>query len=181
MLKNAILILDRINTLLVNSFAYIAGIMVILLMLVITSDVALRYLTGKTITWAFESSEYVLLYITFLGTTWLLRHDNHVKLDVIATKLSPRKAIYLNIFASFLLVITCALLLWYGAGTTIDAFESSSNYIKYYTLPKGMFLIIIPIASVLLLIESIKRTYSYIRQLLEIGHPEQEIEKPAKV
>ncbi len=151
----------------VSSLAFLAGILVIFLMLVIFVDVTLRYVTGYSISWAFEASEYTLLYVTFLGTAWLLKRDAHVKLDILLNWLEPRPKAYLNLIASIMLIIVCILLLWFGADSTIDNFQRHVTSVKYYAPPKWVFLVIIPVGSFLLTIEAVKKTCSCIRQVMK--------------
>lgn len=164
-LKKAISILDRIYNGCVDSLFHVAEALVIILMLVIVADVILRYSVKSPITWGFEFSEYTLLYLTFLGTAWLLRSDGHVKLDVLVNALKPVPQAYLNFIASIILVITCILLLWYGATSTADNFQRGITSVKYYSIPKFIFLIIIPIGSFLLIIQALKRTSNSFRLL----------------
>lgn len=135
------------------------------MMAYICVDVTIRYLISRPITWAFEATEYSLLYITFLGTAWLLRKEGHVKLDIVLNALEPRARTVLNIITSVILAIVCFLLTWYGTESTIDHFQRSVTSVKYYTLPQFMFIIVIPLGGFLLFIQSIKRTYGYIQQI----------------
>lgn len=134
-------------------------------MFFIFADVTLKYLINRPITWVFEATEYSLLYITFLGTAWLLKKDGHVKLDIVLNALQPRARTVLNIITSILLAIVCLLLTWYGTESTIDHFQRGVTSVKYYETPLFAYLIIIPIAGFLLFIQSIKRTYGYIKQI----------------
>lgn len=168
-MKKSILILDRIYNFCIDYLFYLAGVLVIALMLVVVADVTLRYSVKTPITWGFEFSEYTLLYMTFLATAWLLRSDGHVKMDILRSFLKPRPQAYLSFIASILLVIACFLLLWYGVSSTADNFQRGVLSVKYYSVPKFIFLIIIPIGSLLLLIQAVKRTYSSFRS---IKHPE---------
>ena len=142
-----------------------AGALVVIITFSISADVTLRYGIGQPITWVFEATEYSLLYITFLGTAWLLKKDGHVKLDIVLNMLKPKAQAILNVITSILLILVCFALTWYGTETTIDHFVRGVTSIKYYEPPIFIFLIIIPIAGFLLLIQSIKRTYGYIQQI----------------
>ena len=133
------------------------------MMLAIFADVTLRYFLDRPITWAFEATEYSLLYITFLGTAWLLKREGHVKLDLVLNWLEPRAQTYLNVITSILLAIVCLFLVWYGAHATWDNFQRGVLSVKYYSLPKFAFLAVIPVGGFFLFVQSVKRTYSYLR------------------
>lgn len=134
-------------------------------MVAIFSDVALRFFLNTPIKWVFEATEYALLYITFLGTAWLLKKEGHVRLDIVLNMLKPGARTWLNIISSVMLAIVCFLLAWYGTELTIDYIQRDITWIKYYTLPLWIFIIVIPVGGFLLFIQSLKRTYGYIQQL----------------
>lgn len=164
-MKKIISVLDRIYNRCIDYLFHLAEVLVIILMLVVVADVTIRYTMRGAISWGFEFTEYSLVYMTFLGTAWLLRNNGHVKMDVFHNVLRPVPKAYLSFVACVILVITCALLLWYGASSTIDNIQNNVMSVKYYSVPKFIFIIIIPISSFLLLIQALKKTVSSYRLL----------------
>jgi C4-dicarboxylate transporter DctQ subunit len=157
-LKKIITALDNMYNRCIDYLFYISEALVIILMLIIVADVTIRYTLRGSIPWGFEFSEYTMVYLTFLGTAWLLRNNGHVKMDILNNILKPIPNAYLNFIACIILVITCAMLLWYGTASTIDSMQSNLMSVKYYSIPKFIFIIIIPISSFLLIIQAIKHT-----------------------
>lgn len=145
----------------IGSLAFLAGVLIIVIMLSVFVDVTLRYFLNRPIVWVLEASEYTLVYVTFLGTAWLLSKDGHVKVDIIVSALKPRAQTYLNLATSVLMVIICGLLVWYGTQTTLSHFHRHIMSLKYFSTPKFALLAIIPAGSLLLLIESVRRAYGY--------------------
>ncbi len=143
--------------------AIVAGALVIGLMVCISADVTARYLFKSPISWVFESTEYGLLYITFLGAAWLLRRDGHVRVDVVLNRLSPQPRLILEIITFLILAGICFMLFWYGTQVTIDNFKRGILSVKYYEVPKFIFLAVIPLGSLLLFIESIKKIINQYR------------------
>jgi len=82
--------LHRFLDLLNSVMAGIAATMVIFMMLAISYSVMMRYLFNRPIAWIVEISSYLMLYITFLGTAWLLRRDGHVEIDLFTMMMKPR-------------------------------------------------------------------------------------------
>ena len=134
-------------------------------MLSVCADVTLRYLFKRPLTWVLEGTEYALLYITFLVAAWLLKREGHVTVDIVPNRLEPKSRAILNFATSIVLVIVCCLLVWYGSQSTLENFQKGLLSVRYYELPKFAFLIIIPVGSFFLLIQSLKRTYSHFRQI----------------
>ena len=132
------------------------------MLLVIVADVIIRYTSNNTIVWGFEFTEYAMVYLTFLGTAWVLKNNDHVSMEVLVVSLKPRPKAVLNFVASLLLVAACFMLLWYGASSTIGNIQNHILSVKYYSMPMYILIIVIPISSFLLLIQAIKnvpRTY----------------------
>ncbi len=115
--------------------------------------------------WVLEGTEYALLYITFLVAAWLLKKEGHVKVDIVLNQLGPRARAILNFATSIILAVLCLLLVWYGAQSTLENFQKGLLSVRYYELPKFVFLIIIPVGSFFLLIQSLKRTCNHFRQI----------------
>jgi C4-dicarboxylate transporter DctQ subunit len=47
------------------------------------TEILMRYFLNRPQIWAVEVTEYTMLYITFLGSAWLLREEGHVKMDIL--------------------------------------------------------------------------------------------------
>ena len=132
-------------------------------MLCVSADVILRSVLNRPITWVNEGTEYSLLYITFLGAAWLLKKEGHVRVDIVLNRLEPRTRGILNVVTSVILAVVCFLLVWYGTQSTLDNFQRGILSVRYYELPKFAFLAVIPLGSLLLFIESLKKTCGFIQ------------------
>ena len=53
----------------------ISGIIIVLIMLAVCANVIMRYFLNRPIVGIDEISEYLLLFITFIGSAWLLREE----------------------------------------------------------------------------------------------------------
>jgi len=58
--------------------------------LLVCTDVFLRLFFDKSIPWTTEISEALILYMTFLGTEKVLRENNHVKVDILTSRVSEK-------------------------------------------------------------------------------------------
>jgi len=149
----------------INFMAFLAGILVIFIMLTVSINVALRYFLNHPLGWVLEGSEYALLYITFLGAAWLLKKEGHVKMSVILDLLKPRAQAYVNVINSIIMAIICCLLVWYGTQGTLYTLQYNILSVRYLSLPKFVFLAIIPVGSFFLFTQSVKRTHVYLQLL----------------
>ena len=117
-LKRIAAIFDSTN----NVLAFLSGILLIYIMLSVSTEVTVRYLGHPTI-WVVEVATYALLFMTFLGTAWLLRHEGHVRMEIVLNRFSPRTQTLINIITSSLGTITCLIITWYGVEVTWEHFQ----------------------------------------------------------
>ncbi len=143
--------------------ALVVGVLLILLMLSISYVVTVRYILGWTIRGIFEWWEYSLLFITFLGSAWVLRRRAHVVLDIAISHLEPRAQVIVNIITSILGIILCLILTGYGAWASYLDAKSDYHIIAELMVPRFPILMAIPLGSFLLSIEFLRRTLRYIR------------------
>lgn len=155
-----IAILDSTN----DFLALMASVLLIFLMLSISADVVMRYFLKSPMIWVLESSEFSLLFITFLGAAWLLKTDGHIKLEILLTRLTPRTQALLNAVTSILGAIACLATAWYSAQSTWGLFQISAVTVTNLRLPKGPIVAIIPIGSFLLFLQFLRRSFEHFKK-----------------
>jgi len=152
-------IFDRVNDVCV----FLAILLLIYPMITISADALMRYLLNQPQKWVSETTELCLPLITFLGSAWLLKRDEHVKMDIVLNRLSPRQLTIVNIITSILGAIICLTLVLYGAKVSWEQFQ-----INYFTplleIPTAPLLAIIPVGSFLLFIQFLIRIFEYPRR-----------------
>ena len=122
-----------------------AGWIVVLMMLTISLDVAMRYLFDAPTTWSFEVNRYMLIMVVFLGGPWTLTAGGHVRVDLLTESLSKKRKLTLDIVTS---VMACAYMLlftWQSMIFTWDAWENgvrSTEYLAWPLWPIRMFLFV---------------------------------------
>ncbi|MBA7707404.1 hypothetical protein ES703_116276 [subsurface metagenome] len=147
----------------INAMTFLAGILLIFMMLSVSVAVASRYFLGCPIGWVLESSQYILLYITFLVAAWVLRGEGHVKMDIILNRLNPRAQSLINTITSAISVIVCFILTWFGVKVTWHFYQVGYFTTTLLELPKFIFIAVIAAGSFLLFIQFVRRTYGYLR------------------
>jgi C4-dicarboxylate transporter DctQ subunit len=152
LLAKAIKIYDRV----IDSAAFLTGILVIFLMLSVGLEVALRYFLGRPTSWVVEIAGYILLFIPFLVAAWVLRREGHVKMDLVLTRLRPKNQSLVNAVTSFIGAIVCFVL-------ALSGLKTSLYFRGYQTptilmLPKSLIIAIIFVGSFLLFIQFMRRT-----------------------
>lgn len=147
----------------IKSLFWLACVLIMFAILAVSVDVVMRYFFNRPIVWVLEICEYILLYIVFLGTAWLLKEEGHVRVGLIVDRLSPKTQAMINVITSILGLIICIVLSIYGTQVTWDCFQRGVPTLEFLKLPKFLVLLIIPIGSYLLSIQFLRRSYGYLR------------------
>jgi len=152
--------LDRFSELygkLLEALAWIACVMVFVMVIVICLDVLLRNValipTMRGIDWSNDLTEAMLYLITMCAAPWILRQGQHIRVDIILRAIPKRTAWYCEWFADAVGLFCCLTMVWYGTKMTIASYTSGSMTIKTMVTPEWWLLAPLPIAFALLSIE----------------------------
>jgi TRAP-type C4-dicarboxylate transport system permease small subunit len=155
-----------------NVMTFLAGILLVFIMLSVCLEVVLRTFINRPQIWVTEVTECLLLYITFLGTAWLLREEGHVKVDIVLNRLKPQTTAFLGIISSIMGVLVSITLTIYGFNVTWDYFQRGIYTPTALEIPVYLILLIIPIGSLMLFIQFIRRTGKFVAGfIIEMGKP----------
>jgi len=142
--------LDRFVGCLVDGLGWISGAVIAIITLAISADVFLRAAGYRTLGWTLEVSEYGLLVVCFLGAPFVLRHGDHIRVDVLLRNAGPVWRGRLLIFANVIAAVTCLVLTWFGTGEALTAFRRGAILFKEIEMPQWIVLSIMPIGMLLL-------------------------------
>ena len=154
----------------------LAGILLIFLMLSVGLEVALRYFLGRPTSWVVEIAGYILLFIPFLVAAWVLKREGHVKMDLVLNLLSPQAKSLVNAITSLIGAIICFVL-------TLAGIKATVSFIGYQTptilmVPKSLLIAIIFVGSLMLFIQFLRRTWSYLGSWRTPEREEEPLERP---
>ena len=113
-------IVDRVNRW-VGRFAMLLFFVLAAIMLWSTLS---RVLFGVPVNWALEMSQFVLSAYYLLGGAYAVQHDAHVRMDLIYSRLSPRRKASIDAFTILFVIFFLGVLLW-------GAFSSTQYAIQY--------------------------------------------------
>lgn len=150
---------------LLNLLAFVAGGILVLGTLSVTLDVFLRYLFASPLRWVTEYTEYGLLYVTFLGTGWVLRNDGHVKVDVFTWWLPSRAQAGLEVIAAVIGLAVSLVLLIYGIEVSWDHYQRGVFNPTVLQTPMAPILAVIPFGGAILAIQFIRRGLFHLHRL----------------
>ncbi len=151
---------------LVDWLAYSTGAIFIFIMIAVTVDVSSRKLLGVPIQWVDEVTGYLLLYVTFLGATWLLKREGHVSVDVVVERLNQRTRVWLNLIISILIGTLCLIMACSGVFTTLNVYRRGVFTVTTLEVPLALLVAVIPVGFLLLFIQFLRRAY-WCRKILQ--------------
>ncbi|TYC64246.1 TRAP transporter small permease [Rhodobacterales bacterium] len=139
-------LITRVYDRLIDLMALAAALLLIWLMVSIVISVTMRNIGIQPFSWLFTSSEYALLYMTMLGSPWLVRKKGHVHIELVTAKLPETGRVIVSRLVALLCVLVCLVLAWKG----FDLFQTNlarNDYdVRAYFYPRWLLTISFPIA-----------------------------------
>ncbi len=144
----------------------LAAVIIVLDALAVSMDVILRKAIGFTWPPLYELITYSLLWMTFLGTTAIMRQNGHVKMDSVTGALSPKNEALSSVISHSICILIAAIMLYYTVKLTLADYHASFILASILNPPKWPIEIIIPIGFFMLFIQLIRNTRDYIKRYL---------------
>lgn len=151
----------------IDKMARLGDVILMFLMLSVCADVILRYFFNRPQAWIAEISEYLLLYITFLGAAWVLKNEGHVTVDVLVSLASPKTRAVFGVISSVIGAFVFLVVFWFGTLETLDLFKRGVHNPSVLEFPKAPLVAIIPFGSLFFMIQFLRRTFGFLRSLRE--------------
>ena len=145
--------IEKVEVWMNTIFVFLACLMMTALVVVVCSDVFLRYFLRSPLVWSTEVTEILLLDITFLGAAWVLKENGHVVIDVFTAKVAGSTKKVLSFISYALIAIVGIVLVYYGFFTTIDHWIRGIYNPTAIETPIWLILLVIPLGSIPLLME----------------------------
>ena len=137
-----------------------AGAILLFICAAVCYTIGMRFLFTKTTIWIMPTAEYALLWIVFLGTTWLLREGGHITTDIIYTYLNTRTKHTLDCIMFVIGGFACAMMVCFGIVHMWDCIINGVTDVRAVTVPKSAVFIIIPIGFILLTLQFFRMAWS---------------------
>lgn len=99
----------------------VISFLVILMMITVVYEVIMRHLFASPTEWAFETTNFMLLWISALAAGNTLGHKEHVRIDLVYGRLKKRNQAVLDLFTSSLFFFFIILFIFHSGEM---AFES---------------------------------------------------------
>ena len=144
----------------IDVMAALAGAILVFITAAVCYTIGMRFLFTRTTIWIMQTTEYALLWIVFLGTTWLLRERGHITTDIIYTHLNEKTKRYLDCIMFVIGGLACTIMVYFGIDYLRECILKGVTDVRAVTVPKWTIFIIIPIGSILLAIQFFRMAWS---------------------
>lgn len=118
-----------------DAFGRALSWLMLLMVLVVFSDVVLRYALNVTSVFTQELEWYIFAISYLLGAGYVMLHDEHVRVDIVYSRLSPRKKARLDFILLFVFFFPSCLLIVY---TTWPFFRNAYMVLEGSPDPGGI-------------------------------------------
>ncbi|MBA7570198.1 hypothetical protein ES708_11946 [subsurface metagenome] len=125
---------------------------VAIMVLVIGFGAIGRYTISKPVPMADELGAYLLVFITFLGASYVLKEKSHITVDFVVRMLSKRVAGWLNVVTDIMSILVTIALIVLTAQVAAGSFRSNLQSYGAFNVPLGPVQLAMPIGLFLLLI-----------------------------
>jgi len=152
--------IDRFETGFRAINAFIAGMVAISIAsfaILIPLDLLLRNAGWGNMPWLYEGIEYALYFGVFLGATWVLQHNAHVRVDVVTSALPKKAAVALETVVDLFAAALCGVLCYYGVLAAIQDYIDNNIPEKDLKLASWYLMVAFAVTFLFLAIEFLLR------------------------
>ena len=143
-------VIDAINLWIARVLSFV----VIVMMLTIVYEVVCRYLFNSPTDWSGEMNQYFFCAISMLGGGYALLVDQHVRVDILYRRFSPKRRAIVELATWWLILIFCFVLMWKGGEMTIEALLKDKRSMTILEFPLFPSLATVPIGAFLIFIQA---------------------------
>lgn len=154
---------------------YLSAIAMVAATLVMVHGVLSRYFFGNPTIWQTEVSIYLLVFVTFVGAAYGLKHHAHVGVDLLAERLPQRPQLILRLVTAVLALGVVLVVLWTGGETWWEAYREGFRSPTALRAPLSIVYAILPIGMVLVACQYLAFIVEAVQALLDPDRSDNEV------
>ncbi|WP_187830410.1 TRAP transporter small permease subunit [Siccirubricoccus phaeus] len=131
----------------------VVALLILVLTILITYEVTLRYGFSAPTVWGTELSTYLFATFILLGGGFALLHGDHVRMDVVYSRFSPRGRAILDILTAPFALLYCAVLVIEGSAMVAEAMASGRRTSTDWAALLWPWLLALPVGAGLLTLQ----------------------------
>lgn len=122
-------VLMRVAGGLTKAASALSILLLVVMLALVTYAVTQRYFVGRPLSWADDLNGYLLIAFAALGAAEALRRNDHIAIDVLASRVGPTGRWLLGLWSDLAVVVFAGVLCWsaYGHARFNHSFGAYSN------------------------------------------------------
>ena len=138
----------------------------LVIVLLMSVNVVLRYLFSVGSVWAQELEWHLLVPLILFGVSYAMRHGEHVRVDIVYGRFSPRRQHLVDLLSALLAIGIAALFIWLSLHYVQQAYEIDEGSPDPGGLPHRFLLkSLLPLGFAVLLLQGIASALKSLDQL----------------
>jgi len=142
----------------IRAMLYCSAVIVLVTAIAVSIDIIVRYFFSVSFAPIFETTEFGLLWMTFLGAPWVLKIKGHVNIELVTSRLGTKSRHVAKVIASIASGIMLLLIAIYSAKMTFFDFKTGFELAGVLRATKWPIEIIIPIGFLSLFFQSVRNS-----------------------
>ena len=134
--------------------AYLSSILLVSLVLLILTEIFIRYFFNTSTLIADEYSGYLFLASVFLGLSYTFKENAHIRINILTSRISEKSNKFIDIFAGSITIVVLLFALYRTILFTFDSYEmemlsesvsQTPLYLTQLVMPLGLSLFILSV------------------------------------
>ncbi|PLY07622.1 MAG: TRAP transporter small permease [Arcobacter sp.] len=134
--------------------AYLSSLLLVSLVLLILTEIFIRYFFDMSTMIADEYSGYLYLASIFLGLAYTFKEDAHIRINIITSKMSKKANRFIDVFAGLITIVVLTFAFYRTILFTYDSYEmemvsesvsETPLYLTQLVMPLGIALFILTV------------------------------------
>ena len=134
--------------------AYFSSILLVSLVLLILTEIFIRYFFNMSTLIADEYSGYLFLASVFLGLSYTFKENAHIRINILTSRMSEKSNKFIDIFAGSITIVVLLFALYRTILFTFDSYEmemlsesvsQTPLYLTQLVMPLGLSLFILSV------------------------------------
>ncbi len=134
--------------------AYLSAFLLVSLVLLILTEIFIRYFFDMSTLIADEYSGYLYLASIFLGLSYTFKESAHIRINILTSKMSKQSNRFIDVFAGIITIVILIFALYRTVLFTFDSYEmemlseavsETPLYLTQLVMPLGLSLFILSV------------------------------------
>ncbi|MFB4161582.1 TRAP transporter small permease [Geomicrobium sp. JSM 1781026] len=134
----------------------------------ISAQVFMRFVFESSFGWSEELARYCFIWMIFLGVSYAVKKQRHIRVDALLLVLKERTGVYLNIFTNVIFLGFALFLLVYG-GRIVSIIFDFGQLSPALEVEMGWVYLAVPVGMALTAVRIVQQLTAQIKYLLGKG------------